>query len=208
MDIYWWLERIGTLDRTIDDVPDPVAARREPSLQLVGRPDHQTLDLRALREAGVELTGRLSWADGGRVGFADDLIGNVSAADARMRRVLAEIDAHVDASGLTAEVLAAELPPTISVVQPLRELDLHDRRITSVVWATGHRRVYPWLHLPVLDGAGEIRQRRGCTPVPGLYVLGQRFQHHRNSNFIDGVGRDAAWVADHLVHRTSSLCRA
>ena len=208
MDIFWWLERIGTLDRTIDDVPDSVAARQEPSLQLAGRPDHRTLDLHSLRGAGVELTGRLSWIEGRRVGFADDLIGNVAAADARMRRVLAEIDAHVVAAGLTAEVLAAEPPPTISVDQSLRELDLHDRRITSVLWATGHRRVYPWLHLPVVDGSGEIRQRRGCTAVPGLYVLGQRFQHHRNSNFIDGVGRDAARVADHLAHRTSSLCRA
>jgi putative flavoprotein involved in K+ transport len=208
MDIYWWLEQIGTLDRTIDDVPDPAAARHEPSVQLAGRPDHRTLDLGTLRDAGVELTGRLGWADGCRVGFAEDLTGNVGAADAQMRRVLAEIDAHVDASGLAAEVLAPEPPPTIGVDQRLDELDLDDRRITTVLWATGHRRVYPWLHLPVLDGAGEIRQRRGCTPVPGLYVLGQRFQHQRNSNFIDGVGRDAAWVADHLANRTSALCRA
>ena len=32
-------------------------------------------------------------------------------------------------------------------------------------------------------------------------MLGQRFQHRRNSNFIDGVGRDAACVADHLARR-------
>jgi hypothetical protein len=36
--------------------------------------------------------------------------------------------------------------------------------------------------------------------VPGLYVLGQRFQHHRSSNFIGGVGRDAAFVADHIIN--------
>ena len=76
-----------------------------------------------------------------------------------------------------------------------------------MIWATGHRRSYPWLHLPVLDERGEIRQRRGVTPVPGLYVLGQRFQHHRSSNFIDGVGRDAAFVADHLAQRTAPIAR-
>jgi putative flavoprotein involved in K+ transport len=37
--------------------------------------------------------------------------------------------------------------------------------------------------------------------VPGLYVLGLRFQHRRNSNFIDGVGRDARFVADHIAAR-------
>jgi hypothetical protein len=36
--------------------------------------------------------------------------------------------------------------------------------------------------------------------MPGAYVLGQRFQHHRNSNFIDGVGRDARFVAEHISH--------
>jgi len=34
--------------------------------------------------------------------------------------------------------------------------------------------------------------------MPGAYVLGQRFQHRRNSNFIDGVGRDAQFVAEHI----------
>ena len=34
--------------------------------------------------------------------------------------------------------------------------------------------------------------------MPGAYVLGQRFQFRRNSNFIDGVGRDAAYLADHI----------
>jgi putative flavoprotein involved in K+ transport len=53
----------------------------------------------------------------------------------------------------------------------------------------------------VLDQQGEIAQRRGVTSAPGLYVLGQRFQHFRNSNFIDGVGRDAAFIATHLVAR-------
>ena len=68
-----------------------------------------------------------------------------------------------------------------------------------MLWATGHRRRYPWLHLPVLDGAGEIRHRRGITDVPGAYVLGQRFQHRRSSNLIGGVGADAAHVAAHVV---------
>jgi putative flavoprotein involved in K+ transport len=177
-------------------------------LQLAGRPDHRTLDLGTLRRCGVELTGRLVRTDGHRVGFARDLGQSLAAADARMRRVLATIDAHIDASGLATEVLDPERPPVIAVDRQLDGLDLRDRGITTVLWATGHRRTYPWLHLPVLDATGEIRQRRGSTPIPGLYVLGQRFQHRRNSNFIDGVGRDAATVADHLACRTTSVCRA
>jgi putative flavoprotein involved in K+ transport len=57
--------------------------------------------------------------------------------------------------------------------------------------------------MPVLDERGEIRQRRGVTPVPGLYVLGQRFQHTRRSSFIAGTGDDATFVVDHLLGLTS-----
>jgi putative flavoprotein involved in K+ transport len=37
------------------------------------------------------------------------------------------------------------------------------------------------------------------TPVPGLYVLGLRFQHRRNSSFIDGVRHDAEFIANHVA---------
>jgi putative flavoprotein involved in K+ transport len=203
MDIYWWLERIGSLDRTIDEVADADAARHEPSLQLVGGDAGRSLDLATLHESGVAVTGRLTGIDGDRVSLAGDLSATTAAADRQMGRVLAEIDRHIEDSGLTAEVLPAEPVPPVRSAPALYRLDLAATGITNVVWATGHRRSYPWLHVPVLDSAGEIRQRRGVTPVRGLYVLGQRFQHFRNSNFIDGVGRDARFVADHLTCRTA-----
>ena len=204
MDIYWWLERIGSLDRTIDEMPDPIAARHEPSLQLVGRPDHRTLDLATLRAAGVDLTGRLTGIDGHDAGFA--------RRPRTHRRRLPTPGCVGSSPRSTPTSMPAASPPRSSTRNPQpgvtatdqpERLDLRARGITSVIWATGHRRTYPWLHLPVLDASGEIRQRRGVTPYPGLYVLGQRFQHYRNSNFIDGVGRDAAFVVDHLVGRAS-----
>ena len=205
MDIFWWLERIGSLDRTIDEMADPATARREPSLQLVGRPDHSDLDLATLRAGGVELAGRLLAVDGTSVRFAPDLPSTVATADERRRQLLATIDAHIDTTGLTAEVLDPVPPLPVAADGAPDHLDLRARGITTVIWATGHRRAYPWLSLPVLDAAGEIRQRRGVTPVPGLYVLGQRFQHRRSSSFIDGVGRDAVDVADHLIGRLPAV---
>jgi putative flavoprotein involved in K+ transport len=74
--------------------------------------------------------------------------------------------------------------------------------VATVIWATGYRRSTPWLRLPVFDGTGEIAQRRGITPVDGLYVVGQRFQHRRDSNFIGGVRHDAAFIAQQIApHR-------
>lgn len=205
MDIFWWLTATGLLDRTIDEMPDPWAARREPSLQLVGRADHRSLDLAALAADGVRLVGRVTAVDGHQVRLDDDLPSTVAAADRRMTALLDRIDDHIDAHGLRGEVLDRGPVTKLQATSVIGDLDLHSAGIATVVWATGYRRAYPWLHLPVLDAHGELRQRRGVTPVPGLYVLGQRFQHHRNSNFVGGVGRDAAFVVRHLLATSGGL---
>jgi putative flavoprotein involved in K+ transport len=199
MDSYWWLDLLGALDRTIDEVGDPVAARREPSLQLVGSPEGSTLDLATLQAIGVRLVGRLQAIDGGRATFASNLDAVVADTDRRMHRVLDRVDDAIGRLSLTTEMLAPDRPARLAPVSAVDSLDLHSAGITSIVWATGYRRRYDWLELPILDQRGEIVQYRGVTEVPGVYVLGQRFQHYRNSNFIDGVGRDALAVAEHIT---------
>src|SRR6185312_2837191 len=84
MDIFWWLAATGLLDRTIDEVPDPRLARTEPSLQLLGRPDHRSLDLATLQADGVRLVGRVTAIDGHRVRLAADLPSTVATADRKM----------------------------------------------------------------------------------------------------------------------------
>ena len=197
-DIYWWMHRIGMLDKTIDEMPDRGRARREPSAQLVGGADPRPLDLSVLQTHGVRLTGRLTAADGHRVRLATDLSANVAAADRRLHRLLGAIDRHLGTP--------AHHPHVTVEAGGVPEIDLRAEGFRTVIWATGHRRSYPWLRLPVLDLHGEIRQYRGRTPVPGLYVLGQRFQHRRNSNTIGGVGRDAEYVADHIMTRRTTKC--
>jgi putative flavoprotein involved in K+ transport len=86
------------------------------------------------------------------------------------------------------------------------ELDLQKAGVATVLWATGYRRRYPWLQVPVLDERGEIVHHGGITPAAGLYVLGLNFQRTRKSSFIDGVGNDARILADHIqryFHRSS-----
>jgi hypothetical protein len=55
----------------------------------------------------------------------------------------------------------------------------------------------------VLGDDGEIVQRRGITPVKGLYALGLKFQHRRKSHFIGGVGDDARFLASRILSRPS-----
>jgi putative flavoprotein involved in K+ transport len=208
-DILWWLDVMGLFDETAESVFDIGVSRRQPSLQLVGRPDHSTLDLPRLEERGVRLVGRATGADGARLSFADDLVAHTAAADVRLALMLARIDAFVESAGLASEV--GEPEP----FQPFRwpapspaAIDLGATGIRTVVWATGFRRAYPWLKVPVLDARGEIRHEGGICPAPGLYVLGLYFLRRRKSSFIDGVGDDALDLADHICSRDSRRRRA
>lgn len=196
-DITWWLDRIGSFDRSIDDVSDADGAKAEPSLQLVGTADGRRIDLGVLQEAGVTVTGRLSALQGSAAGFAEDLTRTMDAAQARLDRVLGEIDVY--AQTLPGAAPPPDPPPALSAPVSLSLVDLRREGVTGVVWATGYRPWYPWLQVPVLDQDGQIRHRRGVTDVPGLYAIGLRFQHRRNSTFIDGARHDAIYLADHIA---------
>ena len=203
MDAFWWLESTGRLARTIDEVPDRDSARRETSLQLVGRNEPgrrgKDLDLAALRADGVRLTGRLREIVGRRATFDDGLAGQVAGADERMHRFLDGVDRYVEENGLADEVLPAVRPRRLLPPPAPHELHLDREGIGTVVLATGFVPDHDWIDLPIKTADGHLDQYRGVTPAPGVYVVGQRFQHRRDSGFIAGARHDAHAVVTHLV---------
>lgn len=207
-DILRWFDEMGSLERRAEGVLDLAAARAEPSLQLVGGPEHRSLDLAVLQEAGVRVVGRLEGAERHRVGFAADLADVVSAADAQLVRRLRRIDAHVEATGQGHLAPPEPSLDRVPIPDSERSLDLRATGIRTVLWATGYRRRYAWLRVPVLDERGEIRHTGGITAQPGLYVLGLNFLSRRNSSFLDGVGADARAVVERIHRRGAGLGRA
>jgi putative flavoprotein involved in K+ transport len=202
-DVMDWLDAAGVLNQRAESVSDLDAARRQPSMQLVGR-DGPDLDLAHLDRLGIDLVGRALDFEGQRVRFGAELRQSCAEAAVRRRRLLDGIDAFIRAGGDKAEA-PAETPTFVPPDAGRGTLDLRAAGIGSVVWATGYRRRYDWLELPLTDSAGELRHDGGLTAAPGIYTLGLRFLRRRNSNFIDGVGRDAeelaADIARHLRHR-------
>jgi putative flavoprotein involved in K+ transport len=73
--------------------------------------------------------------------------------------------------------------------------------VDAVLWATGFRPDYSWIHLPVIDEAGRVRHRRGVTDMPGLYFLGLSWQHTRGSALIGWVKEDAKFIAEQIAAR-------
>jgi len=199
-DILAWLHDMGLLDQRSGSVRNLNASMDQPSMQLVGSPDHRTLDLGILANRGVRLVGRARSACGRRVDFHDDLVENLAASDLKLASLRLRIDRYVRDAGLESEVEPPEEFVPVPLPSSSESLDLRAEGIGTVLWATGFRRDYPWLEVPVLDARGEIRHVDGVTAVPGLYVLGLNFLRRRSSSFLAGVGRDAEELAHHMTH--------
>jgi putative flavoprotein involved in K+ transport len=198
-DILWWLDRMGVFDEALEQLHDPDLSREQPSLQLVGHPRRLTLDLASLAAQGVRVVGRLLDVEAGTARFDDDLVVTTAAADAKLAGLLARIDDFIARSRLDAPPPPPFEPHCLRFARADTRLPLANAGVTSVVWATGFTRAYPWLQVPVLDAGGEIRHHGGVTPEPGLYVLGLHFLRRRKSAFIDGVGDDARVLAAHIA---------
>jgi len=74
--------------------------------------------------------------------------------------------------------------------------------VANVIWCTGYDNGLSFIELPIFDDTGEPRHRSGLVESePGLYFVGQHFQHSFSSTMIQGVSRDAARMVGAIRER-------
>jgi putative flavoprotein involved in K+ transport len=72
--------------------------------------------------------------------------------------------------------------------------------VANVVWCTGFRQDFSFIHPSVVGEDGWPRDEGGVVPeMPGLYFMGLLFQRGFYSMLIGGAGRDARFIADHVL---------
>jgi putative flavoprotein involved in K+ transport len=201
-DMFWWMEQMGALDQTLEERPD---ARERPNPLVTGVGGGHEINLRFYAARGVVLLGHVEAIEGSRLRLADDLDAQLARGDEGVAVFTRAVDAHVERAGLSApEEPAPAPPPPAPTAAPIRALDLDAESVTSVIWATGFRRDFGWIHLPVLDERGEPIHRRGVTSCPGLYFLGLPWLHTLKSSVLCGVGRDADHLAECIASRAAA----
>jgi putative flavoprotein involved in K+ transport len=199
-DVLWWMDASGVWNQRYDEVEDLTRARRLPSPQLVGTPERTTLDLNALSAKGVELVGRLSAVRDGKALFSGALRNHCALADLKMERLLDTFDEWALAHSRDGEAGAPQRFESTRVPARSRlQLDLRSGEVRSIVWATGFRPDYSWLHVPVVDGKGELRHDGGVVDAPGLYAIGLPVLRRRKSSFIQGAEDDSRDLTAHLA---------
>lgn len=78
--------------------------------------------------------------------------------------------------------------------------DASTLKVDNIIWATGFRPNYDWLNLPnLIDKQGNVIHERGITQQKGVFFLGLPWQYRRGSSLLEGVGKDAYYLYQHIL---------
>ncbi len=75
--------------------------------------------------------------------------------------------------------------------------------VANVIWCTGFHPGFSWIELPVLGEEEPMHKRGVVSKEPGLYFVGLHFLYGMSSGMIQGVGRDAAYIARDIEARSA-----
>jgi putative flavoprotein involved in K+ transport len=197
-DVYWWLDRMGRFEQTIDAFAD---RRWPPHIAVSGVNRGHDIDLRTLAGAGAHVVGSVLGVCGSRVVLAGNANQILDEADAAYLSFIGAARALASSieDGLGDDDAVA---PSLTPVPEVDEIDTDREGITSVIWATGYDYDYDWLHVDVIGADGHPLQQRGVTAVPGIFFLGLHWMHTFKSGLLSGVGTDAQYVGDKLDRGT------
>ncbi|MEO1550190.1 MAG: NAD(P)/FAD-dependent oxidoreductase [Pseudomonadota bacterium] len=182
----------------------PPAGRAHVTISVSGARGGHTVDFREFAARGMTLLGMAGTYAGGVLSIQPDLRRNVEDGDDNHLGLLAEVDDYIAANGLDlppepeAKVIG---PDPQCMTDPILQLDLAARGITTVVWATGYAQDFGWLQVDTFDQTGAPKHREGVGAAPGVYFLGLPWLTMRGSSFIWGVFVDAKALAGHIAAR-------
>jgi putative flavoprotein involved in K+ transport len=187
-------------EMSVDQHPLREGVRDNTNHYVTGRDGGRDIDLRKFALEGMQLYGLLDGLDGGSVTFRPTLTAALDEADRVYNGINAAIDRHIAETGIAAPPASVYTPVWQPAAEPTR-LDLEAAGVTTIIWCIGFRPDFSWLDIPVFNGAGHPKHRRGVAAETGVYFLGLPWLHSWGSGRFSGVSRDARYLADRILER-------
>jgi putative flavoprotein involved in K+ transport len=201
-----WMVLTGAIDVTRGELlqQGPIPAR---SLQGA----LHTISLQSLSAQGVVLLGRLTGVEGSQLSFSDGVEANIRHGDETSARIRSQIDSYIARNGIDApdaEPDPAEVVEAVLPDPPILSLDLIERDIRTVIWCTGFKGDFSWVHVPgVLDDEGQPVHEKGVAKPPGIYFASLPFAISRRSGTILAIEGEAALLTDDIHRRVKTLAQ-
>jgi len=201
-DSSWWNYTMGSFDKTIENVESVDDARYGSSSHTSGAQGGHNIYLRKMSKEGVTLVGPVSGADSDTFTLRTDLAKILKAVDDHPVKWKQSVDAYVEKNGIQVPPDDVVDPPGIEEWpkgHPPDSLNLSEAGITTIIWSTGFKYDFDWIHLPITGEHNYPIQQRGVTIYPGLYFMGLQWMYGSKSAQFIGVGEDAEYVAGHVA---------
>ena len=197
--VEWWVDT-KFWDVSYDSLPDKSISRAaQPQISGLGRYGH-TLSLQYLASQGTVILGHLLDIESSTLVLSDDAAAYIHFADEFSQRVKNDIDTYLLRMNIIPPPLEDDPADNPDVeakcVSPLRQLNLHEADVNTVIWATGFTGDFSWIHLPIFDDQNQPIHKRGISPERGLYFVGFPWLNSRKSGILYGIGEDAQYIAN------------
>jgi putative flavoprotein involved in K+ transport len=206
-DIAEWMVEIGAPHTPVTSLEDP-AARYAAQPMMSGVNGGHSMTVHSLARRGITVLGRLSAADGTHLAIGDDLRAHADESSSSLAEVRNKIDEYISGAAIDAPPAAPddalELFEGLDEMAAIRELDLAEKRISTIIWATGFTGDFSYLNLEFTpDEQGVPTHTDGASTVEGLYFCGFPWLRIQASGLIYGSGIDAKVIADHIYAANS-----
>jgi putative flavoprotein involved in K+ transport len=114
-------------------------------------------NLRQCQLEGVHIVGRFLGAEAGKIQFSKDLIPALKASQSYLSSVKDAIESYIEKEKVdvpegTLDRYTNQVD--ISKINEMTALDIYGKSIGNVIWSTGFRRDYTFIHLPIFDFRG------------------------------------------------------
>jgi putative flavoprotein involved in K+ transport len=203
-DIVYWFIKTGFWDVEAKNITDPqMFSIKQPQVSGVGPLGH-SVSLQSLAKAGAVIIGKLDKAESDIVFFQANAAEHVRFADEFSKKLKDTIDEFITKNSISAppaEYDEADLPDLQAYcASEIKEMNLSENDISTIVWTTGFGSDFSWIKLPVIDEKGNPKHTNGISEVDGLYFLGFPWLRKRKSGIINGIAEDAEFIANKIVH--------
>ncbi|MFN2302338.1 MAG: flavin-containing monooxygenase, partial [Anaerolineales bacterium] len=201
-----WMEKLGYFKRKVNELDSP-KEKFAASAHSSGKNGGHTINLHQFYRDGITLLGHILSGEGTRLNIAQDLHENLAMADQFEQDFVDEIDQYIQENRLDNP--PEELPHLLDGYDcpECHELDLEQAGITTIIWATGYKFDFSWIHIPAFDADGYPIQWRGVSDYDGLYFISLPFLYTGISGVIAGVGADAQYIASKIVSRSKKASK-
>lgn len=204
-DIVDWLTMMNFFDLRTDTVTDPkILDMKVPILSGIGERGH-TLSYQWLAKKGVTILGKMEGADAGNFFLAANASEHIKFGDDYSQKAKGMVDDFISKNQISApapELDIADIPDhDASCASSITSLNLKEHNIAFIIWTTGFKGDFSYLHLPVsFTDDGNPMHKNGISEIKGLYYLGLPWLRMRKSAIISGISDDATFMTDAVVN--------